>query len=201
MARRKTSNSRRERSVDRGRVLDVASQLLLEEGAGALSMRRIAQEVGVSTMPLYTLFENKEGLMLALVGEGFRRFAAALGSVRETDPWARLRSLGRAYRRFAAENPTYFALMWTPAGQPRPAEGSLAREDGEAAYRYLQNAVTDLMSTLDRPAKEIEPAAANTWSTVHGFCTLEMAGVFADPEQADLLYESTLDFVERAIRG
>lgn len=201
MARRKPSRSRREGSVDRSRVLDVASQLLLEEGPAALSMRRIAQEVGVSTMPLYTLFESKEGLILALVGEGFRRFAAALGSVRQTDPWARLRGLGHAYRHFAGENPTYFALMWTPGGRPKAAEGSPAQQDGEAAYRYLQDAVTDLMSELDRPAREIEPAAANTWSTVHGFCTLELAGVFADREQADLLYESTLDFVERAIRG
>jgi AcrR family transcriptional regulator len=44
-------------------ILDDASGLLMQEGANALTMRRIADTVGCSTTVLYTMFSNKQGLV------------------------------------------------------------------------------------------------------------------------------------------
>jgi AcrR family transcriptional regulator len=193
---RQTARTRR---LDRREILDVASGLLMREGPRALSMRRVAQAVGSSTMVLYTEFGAKDGLMSALLAEGFRRFAAALAAARGRDPWQRVRALGHAYRGFALQHPTYYALMWSPsAAELRP---SAAGGDGEAAFLVLQNTVTEVMTALDRPARDIEPAAMNTWALVHGFCSLELAGRFPSRAQADAAYETTLDFVEAGLRG
>src|SRR5688572_18117224 len=80
-------------------LLDAASQLLLAEGPQALTMRRIAGEVGCSTTVLYTLFGDKHGLANALYLEGFARLRQRLEAVeRGDDPLAYLGALGRAYR-------------------------------------------------------------------------------------------------------
>jgi len=187
----------RTRKLDRREILDVASELLLSEGPKALSMRRVAQAVGASTMVLYTEFGSKDGLIGALLAEGFRRFAVALAAARGRDPWQRLRRLGHAYRGFALQNPAYYLLMWSP----RPVDLNPDKEgDGGAAFRVLLDTMTEVMTALDRPARDIEPAAMNTWSIVHGFCSLELAGTFGARAHADAAYETTLDFIEGGLR-
>lgn len=188
--------------VDRRAVLDVASRLLANEGPSALTMRRLADEVGASTMVLYSRFEGREGLMNELLIEGFSRFADALGAVMHPDPWEHLRQLGRAYRRFATENPTYYRLMWgspqTSAPLPRDCAPLPLQAHGQRAFGALLVAITRILADLDRPARDAEPLAMSVWSTVHGFVSLELAGVVGP--SADEAYEVALDFVLAALR-
>jgi AcrR family transcriptional regulator len=189
-------------NLQRRDVLDVASRILSEEGIAALTMRRIAQEVGASTMVLYTQFGEKDRLVDALLVESFVRFAAALRAVPTPpdDSWGHLAGLGRAYRRFALDNPTYYRLMWSPLGQrdcdsPERAE---AQRHGKLAYAILVEATTRVMATMDRPARDIEPAAIQVWSTIHGFVLLEMSHELTE-EQATALFDDTLQFIARGL--
>ena len=54
-------------------LLDAASELLASEGAGGLTVRRIAADAGCSTMGVYSRFGNKDGVVDHLYMEGFRR--------------------------------------------------------------------------------------------------------------------------------
>jgi AcrR family transcriptional regulator len=181
-------------------VLDVASRILSEEGLAALTMRRIAQEVGASTMVLYTQFGEKDRLVDALVAEAFVRFAAALRAVPAGDPWQHLAGLGHAYRRFARENPTYYRLMWTAISQKDcdTDERAEAQRHGQLAFAILVEATTRVMATLDRPAREIEPAAIHIWSSIHGFVLLEMAHELPE-EKGNALFDDTLRFIARGL--
>lgn len=199
---RRASPARAEAGVDRRAVLDAASRLLVSEGPGALTMRRLASEVGASTMVLYSRFASREQLMGELLAEGFSRFADALGAVSLPDPWANLRQLGHAYRGFALANPTYFRLMWTSEGRvvPPGAAGcdNPMHQHGQRAFGALLVAITRVLARLDRPARDAEPLAQSVWSVVHGFVSLELAGaVSPDPDAA---YERALDFVEVAVK-
>ncbi len=203
MTRRSASRpARAEASIDRRAVLDAASRLLATEGPSALTMRRLASEVGASTMVLYSRFESREQLMIALLVEGFSRFADALGAVARPDPWDNLRQLGRAYRQFARDNPDYFRLMWGSAEVRPPQSDSDApmMPHGQRAFGALLVAITRVLAVRDRPAREAEPVAMSVWSTVHGFVSLELAGVI-DPAGADEAYERALDFVVAGLRG
>lgn len=187
---------------NRRAVLDAASRLLVELGPDALSMRRIASEVGTSTMVLYTSFENKEGLVSALMAEGFARFARELSSVRGGSAWERLGELGRAYRRFALENPSYYRLMWSGSTELRSgAKSSESLLHGQQAFLSLQRAVTDVLVLLDRPAKDILPASFYVWSSVHGFVSLELAGALQGPPEPALAYEGLLAFIAQGLGG
>lgn len=174
-------------------VLDRAARLLASEGVGGLTMRRVAEEVGASTQVLYTLFASKEGLVDALVEEGFRRFGEALGRVRHADPWQHLRALGLSYRAFARQNPDYYRLLWSGASRPEERRPPRA----EIAWQALLSGVTRVLAALDRPAREAEPIATAIWSAAHGFCSLELAGFPAgDDAYADLLELCAAGIVE-----
>src|SRR5919112_597937 len=90
----------------RAKLLDAAARLLAEEGPSALSTRRLATEVGTSTMAVYTYFSGMDELRHALRKEGFDRFGRFLEEVRETDdPVADLAAQGGAYFANAITNP------------------------------------------------------------------------------------------------
>lgn len=100
----------------RERILDAAGELLHEEGPDGLSIRAIADRVGVSHMVLYTYFENRDALFTALRDRHRQRIEAQhadlLTRARNGDPVAVIRSLLEDYARFARRNPTMFRFVW-----------------------------------------------------------------------------------------
>lgn len=94
-------------------LIETAARLLVEEGPGALTTRRIAAEVGTSTMAVYTHFEDMDDLRRAVRLEGFKRLARHLARVgRTTDPVADLAAQGWAYCFSAIENEHLFRAMF-----------------------------------------------------------------------------------------
>jgi len=98
----------------RAAVLRRAEEILRESGAGSLSLRQIARDVGVSHGAPSRHFRDKQALLDALAVAGFDRieaeFAAAVAG--ETAFDARLHALARVYLRFATENPALLAVMY-----------------------------------------------------------------------------------------
>jgi AcrR family transcriptional regulator len=96
--------SRRRAPLTRERVLDAALALVDREGPAALSMRRLAQELGVEAMSLYNHVASKDelldGLVEAVMGEiegpsaglpwkeALRRRSASARRVFLRHPWA-----------------------------------------------------------------------------------------------------------------
>lgn len=176
-------------------IIDAAAQILADEGERALSVRRVAQEVGASTMVVYTHLGDKDGMIDAVLEHAFGGFAAALGAVAEPDPWAHLRALGHAYRGFARANPAAYRLLFGRTTPARTIPASAGR-----AFESLTVAIARCMATLDRPARDIEPAALSVWATTHGFVSLELAGA-CPPADLDATFERALDFIEAGLRG
>lgn len=162
------------------RLIEAAAQLLADEGPGGLSTRRLAAEVGTSTMAVYTHFGGLPELVRAVVGEGFARLAAHLTAVPETDdPLADLAALGQAYRANALDNPNLYAVMFGSAslGGYRLHDDEL--DEGRYTYEVL---VAAAQRTIDagifKPA-DANAIAAQLWAATHGFVMLELAGYFA----------------------
>ncbi|MFD0688319.1 TetR/AcrR family transcriptional regulator [Actinomadura fibrosa] len=132
-------------ALTRGRIVRAAIGLIEREGAGALSMRRVAAELGVAVMSLYNHVPNKAALL-----EGVAEHVVA-GMELEDDPSRsfadRARVLVRAFRTVAHEYPRCMTIVLTheidsPAGL-RPAERALALADaagfdGETSVRIMR---------------------------------------------------------------
>lgn len=176
-------------------MIEAVARVLAEEGLGALSVRRVAAEVGASTMVVYTHFEDKDGLVDAAVAEAFDRFASALAAAHHEDPFEHLWELGRAYRAFALGSPAWYRLLFWRTGERREMPPAAPR-----AFDALTRVIGRVLAKLDRPAREIEPAAMNVWAITHGLVSLELSGG-CPPERSEEAFESMLAFIEAGLRG
>jgi AcrR family transcriptional regulator len=93
-------------------LLDAAERIVETDGLDALSVRRVADEVGTTTRAVYSLFGSKEGLVVALGTRAFLLLGAAIAALPSTpDPAADLVEAGVAvFRRFAIDHPSLFRL-------------------------------------------------------------------------------------------
>src|SRR5438067_6184713 len=100
-----------DRLTPRARQIAAAARELLEaDGADALSMRNLAQRLGIRAPSLYKHFESKEALEAILISIGFEEQAAMFEAALAASPDP-LVSMARAYRTYAHRNPQLYRLM------------------------------------------------------------------------------------------
>jgi AcrR family transcriptional regulator len=173
----------REREHLRGQIMDAARDLLLEQGLAGLSMRAIAERIEYSPATIYIYFRDKDELIRAVVQTGFERLgvviAAELRAVGETaDASAQYSALGRAYARFALENPSYFRVMFE---LPSTAELTCAQpaEPGQMDGRAFDAAVALVARAVEEGSFDIVDPRRTTiigWGVMHGLTSLYLAG-------------------------
>jgi AcrR family transcriptional regulator len=178
------------------RLVDEAGRVLSAQGAAALSLRRLAAATGTSTMSVYTLFGDKQGLLAAMYRAGFERLGAAMTAAVEAadEPLEALAELGYAYRRTALANPHLYDLMFgRPVATFEPTAGD--RDLAQAAYRPLVDAVERCIGAGAMVPADAERVASYLWSVTHGTVSLELAGqLAADPAERDIAFTEALVF-------
>lgn len=165
----------------RNRLLDRAAELLSTYGPEALSMRRLAGDVGTSTSAVYSLFGGKTALVAELHAEAFRRFGDHLRQVEPSDdPLRDLITYGLAYRQSALDDPHLYAIMF---GRPIPGF-----EPSDEDRRIALSTFEPLIDTVRRCLAEgafidaaAEAIAFALWSTAHGMVWLELNGPLPPP--------------------
>jgi AcrR family transcriptional regulator len=176
----------------RGKLLDVASQLLVTIGPESLSMRRIATEAGCSTTVIYTMFGSKEGLAEALYLEGFERFRRRLEAVpSRKNALEHLSALGPAYRDAALAEPGYYALMFERA-IPGFAPSERARTLARAALNVLDRVIADCISAGYIIPIQPRKIADALWAAAQGAISLERAGHLRDSGTYDAVTRATV---------
>jgi AcrR family transcriptional regulator len=97
--------------TDRQReILLAALAIADEDGLAAVSMRSVAERVGVSAMALYPHVGSKEALLDGLVDVLLAELPPALDGLSD-DPWTKLTALAHALRALAQRHPSAFALL------------------------------------------------------------------------------------------
>jgi AcrR family transcriptional regulator len=161
----------------RDELLSASLRLIEAEGIGAVSLRRVAREAGVSPGAPYHHFADRATLLAALSERGFRmlaaEFAAARGRTMSAGrpPAEVLGALVRAYVGFAQGQPAYFRLMFRPElSEPDSHPGVKAAQ--HAAVACLDEAVADCVRAGLVPAAHADDLAVATWSLGHGLASL-----------------------------
>lgn len=164
---------------DRDDVLGAAETLLTEEGPGGLSVRRIADRLGVSRQIVYSRFGGKPDLVRALHARGFERLTAAFAEVDEVPgTQAHVLAMAHAYRRAARAQPAVFELMFGT-----PVVGFVPDASARAvAVESFEPVVAAARAWLVATGRRATPAAALTlaravWAATHGVVALELAGL------------------------
>jgi AcrR family transcriptional regulator len=153
-----------------------------ERGTDAVSLRQVAQAVGVSPSAAYAHFPDKTALMTAVGNCGMdeldTRMTAAAQAVAGDDDLAaiaRFRGAGETYVRFAVEEPHLFRHMFGPYCEKR-FDASADHEEQSVSYQVLCRGLDDLDARgLLRPGSR-EGLDLVAWTMVHGFASLVLDG-------------------------
>lgn len=159
------------------KILSTALDLYLEEGLGGLSMRRVADKLGVSATALYRHFRNKQDLIFAMIGEAVKLFGGYLfTALSAASPQERFRLGGEAYLNFALEQPKYYEVMFMAPQQlgagPWPEE---LRSRSLATFQFLVDRVQECMDCGYLRKDDPQAVAMSVWAQVHGLVSIYLA--------------------------
>lgn len=172
----------------RGRLLEVAAHIFAAEGAGALTVRRLATELGTSTMSLYSHFSGKDQLIEATADEFVVRFAEALQSVPVTDDALfDFVSLANTYRSISLVNRDLYRVAMASGRL------SITRDTPtgmQGMFDYCANAVARCIAQGSLRADDARAGLMVFWTAVHGQVTLEMEQVFPTAQAGQKAWES-----------
>jgi AcrR family transcriptional regulator len=149
-------------------IAEAARALLDAEGPDGLTMRRVADVLGIKAPSLYKHVPDKTALEILVVADGFTEMAEALeaATADATDP---LPALAKAYRAYAVAHPHLYRLM-----NYRPLRRDLMPQGLE------ERAALPLLTVVGHDTAK----ARALWAFAHGMVSLEIDGRF--PPDADL---------------
>jgi AcrR family transcriptional regulator len=161
----------------RRRVADAAMRLFARDGYEAVTMRSVADALGVSAMTPYRYLAGKDALFGLVRTEAFRRFADRLEAELARagdDPWQRLRRLKQAYVAFAVDQPDAYRIMFE-LRQPDPAGVDELARESRRAFGALHRTVAEAVTA---GVLEGDPLtlAHLLWASTHGLVSLHLAG-------------------------
>ena len=191
----------RYREQVRAEVREHAWSQIAEAGASALSLKAIAQRMGITAPALYRYFASRDDLLTELILAAYLDLAQTVeGAVERAvegidDPAGRIRAVAHAMRSWAVEAPQrYLLLFGTPVpGYAAPPEATdLARR----IFAPLQSAFAARLTGASRAARERQAydLTVRLWTRMQGVLSLELAGHFdtmdVDPPR---LFEEELE--------
>jgi AcrR family transcriptional regulator len=159
-------------------IAAAARELVETKGVEGLTMRAVADQLGIRAPSLYKHVQGKADLELAVMVSALEELAAAL----EEAAGGGLEAIGRAYRRFALEHPGPYRLL---TARPLPRERLPAGLEARSAR--------PLVEALDGD----EHRARAAWAFAHGMVDLELSGRFPPGADLDQAWHTGLRAFER----
>ena len=177
-------------------LIQAARQAVEAGSPEAVSLRELAQALGVSTAAPYRHFRDRRALLAAVAAEGFSELIAAYRRVRTEPgpPMAIMRNTARVYLALAFDHPGLFRLMFDSDILSGDPPQSLIGPAGEAWEEFCRT-----VAIVDPGADErtVKRRAVTGWSTLHGFVTLSQGGrlrsFMTEPLTQAELIEAILD--------
>lgn len=161
-------------------IVQAAREVLEAEGADALSMRHLAERLGIRAPSIYKHFASKEALEAALISIGFIEQAALFEAALEasSEPLA---AMADAYRAFAHRHPHLWRLMNGPLDRALLIPGAEERATLPAI----------------RAAGGDHDLARAAWAFAHGMTILELDGRFPPNADLDAAWRRGLEALQR----
>jgi len=175
----KTSDTQRQ-------ILEAAVVLFVRDGLDALSMRRVAAEVGVTATALYRHFANRDHLVDQIAELGFARLEERLLKVEEErlTPTRILEERLMAFVDFCVEEPKFFELMFVrarPHLRKFPVDFKARRS---RTFELVRTAVARCMECSDLAEDSSSEVTLDLWALQQGLLVLYLAGRFGDDPKA-----------------
>lgn len=165
-------------------LVDAATRLIAERRSTEISLREVAESVGVSHTAAYRHFPAKIDLLARIAVSGFHRLTEALQRSSKGDATGveRLVAFGLAHIAFAVDHAGTYRTMFHPSLCATSDQDSL-NDAGAEALVLIRSAVAQ--GQIERTLRaDLEPdvIAASLWAAQHGYAGLLIDGVLSDRE-------------------
>ncbi|MGI5150153.1 TetR/AcrR family transcriptional regulator [Plantactinospora sp. CA-294935] len=169
-------------------LVEAAARVLAQEGPAALTSRRLAAEIGSSTMAVFSRFQSMAEVRRAVREEAFGRLNARLDAVPASDdPVADLVAAGAVFFASGVANHHLYRAMFL---DPPPEDDNL----GAATYERLVAVIRRCVTAGRFPAARtslVPVWAAQIWSMRHGMVTMTVAELLPDEQARFVLDDMT----------
>jgi AcrR family transcriptional regulator len=178
----------------REEILDATTDLLLEtENAKAVSIRAVAQRVGVTSPSIYLHFADKDALLDAVCARYFEKLDEEMQRVAagQTSTIEVLRAQGLAYVRFARQTPELYRIATMGEGNPG-SDVDITLDS--SAFVHMRSTIETLMEEGIYPRGDSTSAALELWTAAHGVAALLIAKPY-------LPWGDVEEFTDRVLRS
>jgi len=157
-------------------LLQAGRDYLNAHGHLSLSIRTLAQQVGVSPGAPYHHFPDRRSFLLALATEGFKEMMDGTEQVAASKltPGEKLRRMGILFIRFAESNPHLLDLMYESELTTPELDPELQKYQ-ELGHKTLRRQIAD--SVPGAPDAEIDLRVITFWSAIYGFASMRKKGI------------------------
>lgn len=160
--------------VRRAEILAAAEGIFVEEGYEGATIRKIADEVGLSSTALYMHFADKGEILNEICRNAFDALAEEHRRILAEDapPLMRLRRIAENYIAFGFANPNAYRLAYlTPRVETRHGAETVAQETGAELFRAFVHIVEEAVA---QGVMKGDPAALAQviWASAHGLVSI-----------------------------
>lgn len=162
----------------RAEILAAAERIFVAEGYEGATIRKIADEVGVSSTALYMHFKDKDQILLEICIETIEQMLDSNTEIaaRPIDSVSRVRLMLEAYVRFGFEHPNAYRLVFcspaAPVTEIRGEKHAAAAQIGSDCYNRFSGVVREIAAEGRLRAGDDRTAAQTLWAACHGLITL-----------------------------
>jgi AcrR family transcriptional regulator len=159
-------------------LIEAGAKILSEEGAAALTLRKVARQAGVSHSAPYAHFADKQALIAAISTEGFKKLYAKTAAVIEAhvgNPLQQLIEAAWAYIEFSINNPSYFRIMFSSVLEKEKDYPEFVEISQQTFAQVVEIVAACQKAGILRPAPADLMAVA-VWGHVHGIISLALEG-------------------------
>lgn len=173
------------KGLSKDAVIDAAVALVEAEGSSALSLTRVARELGVEPPSLYNHVARLDALRREVALRAFDDLGTMLGraAMGRAGPEA-LRAIAAEFRDFVRSHPGLYEISTVA----RPDDAAF-----QAAARRTLEPVMAVLRSCEVDEDEAIHAARALRSALHGFATLEQAGGFGFDVEIDASFAWLVD--------
>jgi AcrR family transcriptional regulator len=179
----------------RAEILEAAERIFVSGGYDGATIRKIADEVGVSPTALYMHFPDKQAMLMEIGANALGRLTSESQTIaaQSEDAAVRVRAILQAHMSFALKNQTAYRIVFCEGARELSGKAEGARDMGESYYRTLAGVVEEL-DTADRlKTGSVHVVAQVMWAACHGLVSnIILNPVFGYVELDDLM-KVTLD--------
>ncbi|MFK0299256.1 TetR/AcrR family transcriptional regulator [Brevundimonas sp. NPDC090276] len=181
--------------VRRAEILAAAERIFVEHGYEGATIRKIADEVGLSSTALYMHFADKSEMLHEICRGAFESLIASHQKLLVEDQPAevRLRRMIEAYIEFGFENPNAYRLTYlTRPVEAREGAQTVAQETGFELFRAFVEVVEQAV-TAGKMRGDPATIAQTIWACGHGIVSLRITKPYFEWADRDELTRTMLD--------